>query len=140
MVDPVTGWSLVKTVADATKKLYDVAKGVKDYETKQKLSEVLDTLMELKQSASELEDQNRELREKLRFKGDQYEFRNPFWYGKDKPQQPLCPVCFAKNQAAPMAEEYDGYRQCLVCKSGVRLRSPLPEEEVSYYSDDRNTF
>lgn len=39
-------------------------------------------MRELKQSASNLEDENRELREKLRFKSDAYEFRNPFWSDK----------------------------------------------------------
>lgn len=67
-IDPVTGWTIVKNIADATKKLYDVARGLKDYETKQKLDEVLDELRDLKQQASDLEDENRELRESLRFK------------------------------------------------------------------------
>src|SRR6266853_2032537 len=122
-IDPVTGWTLVKTVADAMKKLYEVANGVKDYETKQKLDEVLDELRDLKQQASSLEDENRLLREKLRFKSDAYEFRNPFYHVRANPQQPLCPKCFAKETAGPMSDKYqDGttgmcFRRCLVCEN-----------------------
>lgn len=63
---------------------------------------VLDKVRELKQSASELEDENRDLREKLRFKSDEYEFRDPYWYHKAHPKRALCPKCFAKEIAAPM--------------------------------------
>ncbi len=75
-VDPVTGWSLVKSIGGAAKSLYEVARGLKDYETKQRVDEVLDVLRELKQQASELEDENRDLRDKLRFKSDEFEFQN----------------------------------------------------------------
>ena len=47
-------------------------------------------LRDLKQSASKLEDENRELREKLRFKSEAYEFRDPFWYDKAHPDRALC--------------------------------------------------
>src|SRR5258708_36389468 len=104
MVDPLTGWTLVKTVAEATKKLFDVAKDVKDYETKQKLDEVLDELRELKQSASNLEDENRELKEKLRFNSDEYMFITPFWDEKVNRVQPLCAKCFSKHVTAPMSQ------------------------------------
>jgi hypothetical protein len=145
MVDPVTSWSLVKTIADATKKLYDVAKGLKDYETKQKLDEVLDELRELKQSASKLEDENREQREKLRFKSDQYEFRNPFWYAKDNPQVPLCAKCHSQHVAAPMSEKYTTdfgvFRQCLVCDKNYLVEKIIDTgQQVSYYSDDQNSY
>lgn len=122
MIDPVTGWTLVKTIADATKNLYEVAKGLKDHETKQKVDDVLDKLRELKQSASELEEENRELREKLRFKSDEYEFRNPFWYKRTQPHDPLCAKCFAADVVAPMTKPFEEgrYRQCLVCRTNVR--------------------
>jgi hypothetical protein len=57
----------------------------------------MDKLHELKQSASALEDENRELREKLRFKGEAYEFRSPLWDDKAHPDRPLCPKCHAKQ-------------------------------------------
>jgi hypothetical protein len=84
-IDPATGWALVKTVAEVTKKLFDVAKTLKDREAKQKVDEVLDSLRELKQQASILEDENRDLREKLQFRADEFEFKNPFWYRRAKP-------------------------------------------------------
>ncbi|HXW91132.1 MAG TPA: hypothetical protein VEK33_11345 [Terriglobales bacterium] len=63
---------------------------------------MLDDLHDLKQRASELEDENRELREQLRFKSDDYGFHHPFYYKKARPEQPLCPKCFASGVAAPM--------------------------------------
>lgn len=128
LMEPVTtittAWTVAKTAGDIGKKLYEVGKGLKDRETKQQIDEILDKVRELKQSASELEDQNRELREQLRFKSDEYEFRTPFYYHKSKPNQPLCPKCFASNVAAPMQErEPDSdYRRCLVCSTGVMVR------------------
>jgi hypothetical protein len=99
--------------------LYDLGKAIKDRETKQQLDEILDNVRELKKSTSELEDENRELREKLRFRSPDYEFRNPFWYHKANPNQPLCPKCFASNIAAPMGGEGVDCgaerRRCLVC-------------------------
>jgi hypothetical protein len=90
------------------------------------VDEIVDKLREIKQSASELEDENRSLREKLRFKSDDYEFRSPFWYERAKPNQPLCPKCFASNIAAPMGEPGQDcspdYRRCLVCKDGIEVR------------------
>jgi len=121
-----TAWTIAKTAGEISKKLYEFAKSVKDRDAKQQIEEILDKLRELKQSASELEDQNRELREKLRFKGDDYEFRAPFWYSKAHPEQPLCPKCFASNIAAPMGEAgqgvSDAYRLCLVCNHSIEIR------------------
>jgi hypothetical protein len=53
--------------------------------------DVHDILISLNQAASELEDENSELKEKLRFKRDDFEFRNPFWYEKKHPDRALCP-------------------------------------------------
>src|SRR5712692_3026659 len=92
-----TAWTIAKTAGEISKKLYDFGKNLKDREAKQEFDEISDKLRELKQSASELEDENRALREKLRFKSDEYEFRNPFWYTRAHPDQPLCPKCFASN-------------------------------------------
>ena len=118
-IDPITGWSLVKTIADATKNLYEVAKGLKDHETKQKVDEILDRLRDLKQQASELEDENHELRKKLRFRGDEFHFTNPFWFRTGDVAQAFCPKCFAKEIAAPMTKSFTTngtmYRRCLVC-------------------------
>jgi len=131
LMEPVTAvttaWTIARTVGEISKKLYEFGKGLKDREAKQKLDVILDQVRELKQSASQLEDENRELREKLRFKSDEYEFRNPFWYQKSNLDQPLCPKCFASNIAAPMGEPYQSgkggtFRNCLVCASFFQLK------------------
>jgi hypothetical protein len=106
-------WTIAKTAGDISKKLYELGKTLKDRDAKQHVDEIVDSLRDLKQRASDLEDENRELREKLRFKSDEYEFRNPLWYHKSDPNQGLCPKCFAKEIAAPMSKASD---LCLVCK------------------------
>ena len=121
-----TAWSIAKTAGEISKKLYELGKGLKDRDTRQQVDEIVDRLRELKQSASELEDENRGLRERLRFKGDEYQFRTPFWYHKvNQPSQPLCPKCFANNVAAPMGEPgqscSEGYRRCLVCQHSFQI-------------------
>jgi hypothetical protein len=126
IMEPVTtvttAWTIAKTAGEISKKLYEFGKGLKDRDLKQQVDEILDQVRELKQSASELEDENRALREKLRFKTDEYEFRQPFWYAKGLPDRPLCPKCFARNIPSPMGTQYQGEydahfsRQCLVCK------------------------
>ncbi len=141
-VDPVTGWSLVKTIAEVTKKLYDLAKNLKDHEAKQKVDEVVDKLRELKQEASVLEDENRGLRERLRFKSDEFEFKNPFWYDKRNPGQPLCAKCFANQRIGQMGEPYRAsgmYRRCLVCDNSVQIehdsqpsRAPVRRKPFSW--------
>src|SRR6266851_131076 len=107
-MEPVTtvtaAWTIAKTAGEISKKLYEFAKSLKDRDAKQQVEEMLDRLRELKHQASQLEDENRELREKLRFKGDDHEFRNPFWYHKANPERALCAKCFAKEIAAPMGE------------------------------------
>lgn len=111
-------WSIAKTAAEISKKLYEFGKGLKEREAKQQVDEILDKVRELKQSASQLEDENRELREKLRFKSDEFEFKNPFWYEKAHPDRPLCPKCFASQVVAPTGVEgRQGGRTCLVCGS-----------------------
>jgi hypothetical protein len=123
-MDPITSLSLFKSIAEACKKIADIARDVKDYETKQKLGEVQDVLISLKQQASELEDENRELREKLRFKSEEFEFKNPFWYEKAHPERALCPKCFSKNIVAPVAAPYrtsvGTWRWCLACGTQVQ--------------------
>ncbi|HUO16562.1 MAG TPA: hypothetical protein VMX38_16360 [Verrucomicrobiae bacterium] len=109
-----TTWTIAKTAGEISKKLYEFGKTLKDRDLKQRVDEILDQVRELKQSASELEDENRSLRERLRFKSDEYEFRTPFYYHKAKPDQPLCPMCFAKQIEAPMS---DSSGMCLVCKA-----------------------
>ena len=122
-----TAWTIAKTAGEISKRLYEFGKGLKDRDLKQQVDEILDQVRELKQSASVLEDENRELREKLRFKSEQYEFRNPFYYEKSHPDKPLCPICFAKSVPAPMSapwQESDGvYRQCLVCRAVTKESS-----------------
>jgi hypothetical protein len=135
-LDPVKGLTIVNGVAEATKKLYAVVKGLKDHETKQKLDEILDELRELKKQAAELEDQNRDLREKLRFKSDEFEFKNPFYYEKTHPEQALCPKCFAQQVAAPMEKPYQThngvYARCLVCGTSVEIERISRPASSSY--------
>src|SRR5580704_17403378 len=107
-----TAWTIAKTAGEISKKLYEFGKTLKDREAKQHVDEIVDSIRDLKQRASELEDENRELREKLRFKSDEYEFRNPFWYHKTRLQERLCPKCFAKGIPAAMGDASD---RCLVC-------------------------
>ena len=125
-MDPVTAWSIAKTAGEISKKLFEFGKSLKDREAKQQVDEILDQVRELKQSASELEDENRDLREKLRFRGDAYEFRTPFWYDRAYPNRPLCAKCFAQEVIAPMGEQgqacNDDYRKCLVCGDYVEVR------------------
>ena len=136
VLDPATGWSLVKTIAEATKSLYDVAKHLKDHEIKGKLDVVLDKLRELKQEASNLEDENRNLREQLRFESDQFEFKNPFWYDKAHPDQPLCAKCFANEKVGPMGESYKAtsgkYRRCLVCDNAVQVERDMKSSRTGF--------
>lgn len=123
-MDAQTGLTLFNAIAQAGKAIYEIAQGTSKLETKQQLMEVYDTLMNLKQKAAELEDANRELREKLRFKSDEFEFKNPFWYEKAHPDRPLCAKCFASQTIAPMSEAYGAsrsYRRCLVCGVYVEI-------------------
>jgi hypothetical protein len=138
-MEPVTTvttvWTIAKTAGEISKKLYGVAKSLKDREAKQQVDEILDELRELKHVASQLEDENRELREKLRFKSDDYEFRTPFWYSKAHPERALCPKCFAKNISAPMGEVgqecTSDYRRCLVCSEAVEVSKHLRQSRVT---------
>ena len=70
-------------------------------------------------------------------KGDDYEFRTPFWYSKANPDQPLCPKCFASNIPAPMSEPGQGcnerYRYCLVCSISIEV-SHLPQQARSAHN------
>ena len=128
-MEPVTtvtsAWTIAKTAGEISKKLYELGRTIKDRDAKRQVDEITDELRELKHKASLLEDQNRDLREKLRFKSDDYEFRNPFWYAKAQLQQALCPKCFAKGVPAPMAEQGQDcdpeYRRCLVCGEIIRV-------------------
>jgi len=107
-----TAWTIAKTAGEISKKLFEFGKTLKERDAKQHVDEIVDNLRELKQRASDLEDENRELREKLRFKSDEYEFRDPYWYHKTHPEQALCPKCLAKGIAAPMGSSSG---RCLVC-------------------------
>jgi hypothetical protein len=83
---------------------------LKDREARRQVEEILDRVRDLKQSASELEDENRGLRDKLRFKSDEFEFKNPFWFELKHSERPLCPKCFAAEKICPMSAPYStGY-------------------------------
>src|SRR6266852_5470297 len=133
-MEPITAvtaaLSLTKSAGELSKKLYEFGKGLKDREQKRQVEEMLDTLTEFKREASQLEDQIRDLREKLRFKSDEYVFRTPFHYHKDRPNEALCAVCFAKNIAGHMGEPGVGvrmnYRLCLVCRNIVQIEKDSP--------------
>jgi hypothetical protein len=145
-MDPVSiagAWSIAKAAGEAAKKLHELAKEIKDRDLKEQIHTVIDQLHGLKRSASELEDENRELREKLRFKSDEFEFSNPFWYEKKHPDRPLCPICFAKGIPAPMSEPEDQgqtteSRMCLVCRCSTRTRpyqhQPSPIIKTNFFS------
>jgi hypothetical protein len=118
-MDSQTNLTLFNAIAAAGKTIYEIAQGTSKLEEKQRLMEVYDTLMDLKREAGGLEDANRDLKEKLRFKADDFEFRNPFWFDKRYPDRPLCPKCFTKQLVAPVAAPYDNgngvWRRCLSC-------------------------
>ena len=120
-----TAWTIAKTAGEISKRLYDFGKNLKDRDLKQQIDEILDQVRDLKQLASELEDENRELREKLRFKNDDFEFINPFWYAKGNARQALCAKCFAKQIIGPMGEQGQecskAFRRCLVCSNVVQV-------------------
>ena len=129
----MSGLTLFSAIAAAGKTLYDVTQGVSNLDAKRQLMEVYDTLMSLKRDASDLEDENHELKERLRFKGDDFEFRIPFWFDRSHPDQPLCPKCFVAEKIGQMGEPYRSasggvYRQCLVCDNTFKVerRPPSP--------------
>jgi hypothetical protein len=117
--------SLAKSAGEISKKLDELWKSAKDRETKHQIELVVDQLHDLKRAAVALEDENRQLKEKLRFKSDDYEFLNPFWYVRGNRMQPLCAKCFAEQIAAPMGEPGQGctdtHRKCLVCGNFVEV-------------------
>lgn len=134
-MEPVTtitaALGLAKAAGEITSKLNEIYKNAKDRDIKQQVSELLDQMQELKRSAYSLEDENRDLRERLRFKSDDYEFRNPYWYDKTNPQQPICPKCFANHIPAPMGPQLEsGYRLCLVCGTTFRDAGVKNNDEV----------
>jgi hypothetical protein len=137
--DPGRAWAIAKTAAELSKKLFAFRKTLKSNEEKHQIDEILDTLSDLKHSASTLEDENRDLKDRLRFKGDDYVFRTPFRYHKDRPDVPLCVKCFANNVEAPMGEPGMGvspqYRLCLVCGNFVRIEKPSPQPSPRLTSD-----
>jgi hypothetical protein len=73
------------------------AQSTSKLEEKQQLMAVYDTLMNLKRDAGDMEDTIRDLKEKLRFKRDDFELKNPFWFDKRFPDRALCPKCFSKR-------------------------------------------
>jgi hypothetical protein len=121
-ISTVTGaWTIAKGAGELSKKLFELGKSIKDREIKQKVDEITDALRELKHQASLLEDENRSLREKLKFNGDEYEFRNPFWYKKTDPNRPLCPKCFSAHVEAPIGRGMNPeFPKCLVCATHFR--------------------
>lgn len=129
-MDPLAGLSVFNAIATAGKTVYDIAQGTSKLEAKQQLMEVYDALMNLKSRVTDLDDENHDLKERLRFKGDDFEFKNPFWYEKKYPDRPLCAKCFAKETVGPMSEQYQGanngyWRRCLVCGNGVEIERAL---------------
>jgi hypothetical protein len=129
--------TLTKIVSEISKSISGM-KSLKGHDAKRQIDEITDKLHELKRQAYELEDQNRKLREKLRFKSDDYEFRNPFWYEKTHPDHPLCPKCFAKENIGHMGKVWESapnYRWCLVCDDKVQVREDDPQSTAAI-SDD----
>ena len=123
-LDPQTTFSLFNAIATAGRTIYDIAQGTTKLEEKQQLMAVYDQLMNLKRSAADLEDENYGLKQKLRFKGDEFEFKNPFWFEKKHPDRALCPKCWSKQIAAPVGQPYDNdfgiFRRCLTCDTPIQ--------------------
>jgi|SRR5450755_791390 hypothetical protein len=123
-IDPQTTFTLFNAIATAGRTIYDIAQGTAKLEEKQQLMGVYDTLMNLKRSASDLEDENRDLKVKLRFKSDDFEFKNPFWFDKIHSDRALCPKCFSKQIITPVSathREEGGavFRRCLSCETCI---------------------
>jgi len=123
MINPQSSLPLFNAIASAGKTIYEIAQGTAKLEEKQRLLDVYNSLMELKREASELEDQNHDLKQKLRFKSNEFEFKNPFWYEKINPDRALCPKCFSKEIVAPVGEYQQGssgaWRNCLACDTRI---------------------
>ena len=143
-IDAQSGLTLFNAIATAGKTIYEIAQGTSKLETKQQLMDVYDTLMNLKREAAELEDQNHGLKEKLRFKSDEFEFRNPFWFDKKNPDRALCPKCFSQQIVAPVAAPYNNdcgvWRKCLSCDTTIeesrRRASPNSSDAYGGGSED----
>lgn len=144
MIDPVTGWAIAKTAGELTKKLYEFGKGLKDREQKHQLDEILAGLRDLKQSASLLEDENRDLREKLRFKSDDFEWKDYYYVEKTRPDRPLCPKCFAKEIVAHLGgvvrTSGTPYCMCTVCNATTDVGPPATVPSESYFPDFSDEF
>jgi hypothetical protein len=123
MVDTQTGLTLFNAIATAGKTIYEIAQSTSKLEEKQQLMAVYDTLMNLKRDAGDMEDTIRDLKENLRFKRDDFEFKNPFWFDKRFPDRALCPKCFSKQMVAPVAAPYESddgvWRKCLSCDTVI---------------------
>jgi len=100
-MEPQSGLTLFNAIATAGKTIYDIAQGTSKLETKQQLMEVYDILMNLKREASELEDQNHDLKEKLRFKSDDFEFKNPFLVRQETSRPGILPEVFFEADCCP---------------------------------------
>jgi hypothetical protein len=124
-MDAQTGFTLFNAIASAGKAIFEIAQGTLKLEEKQQLMEVYDALMTLKRAAADLEDENHSLKQRLRFNNDEFDFRSPFWYGKNFPNRALCAKCFANEKASPMGDPYKGaagiWRRCLVCDNPVEV-------------------
>jgi hypothetical protein len=138
-LDPVTGWAIAKAAGEVTKTLYEFGKGLKSREEKQQVDEILDKLRELKQAASLLEEENRELRDKLRFKGDDFEWKVYYWVEKKHPDRPLCPKCFSKEMVAHLGYVLNTggtpFRICTVCKETTDVGPPESVRPHSHFPD-----
>ena len=138
-MDPQTGLTLFNAIAAAGKTIYGIAQGTSKLEEKQELMEVYDTLMNLKRDAAELEDRNRDLNQKLRFKSDDFVFKNPFWFDKSHPDRALCPKCFSKQVVAPVAAPYDNgigvFRRCLSCDTVIEESRSAKQRTPDFYGE-----
>jgi hypothetical protein len=136
MGDPQTKLVLFNAIATAGKTIYEVAQSTSKLETKQQLMDVYDTLMNLKREAGDLEDTNRDLKEKLRFRSEDFDFKNPFWFDKNFPDRPLCAKCFSKQIIAPVAAPYNSddavWRKCLSCDSRIEEKRNRSDHSGDY--------
>lgn len=87
--------------------------------------EVYDQLMTLKHSAADLEDENHNLKQQLRFRSDDFEFENPFWFEKTHPRRLPYPKCWSNHMLAPVGGAFTDSggtsRACLTCGKNILM-------------------
>jgi hypothetical protein len=130
MTDPITlgiastAVTLVNGTLSILKEARESAKRSDDHDLKDKLSEVLDSVLELKEVVGNLKDENAELRAQLESKAKlTWDGKTRLYYDAED-ETPFCPTCFDGNSKRIRLNvvEWDGAKQpwsykCFVCKN-----------------------